>query len=98
MAQARRGVTFAFDPADCRDCRTGVAARRLTLARFSRRPSSSFCAALPQTDDLDQSRRSTAAKSCRMAFDPRAFNFIQVAGIATIILSLALVAYIVFFY
>jgi hypothetical protein len=53
---------------------------------------------LPQTDDLDQSRRSTAAKSCRMAFDPRAFNFIQVAGIATIILSLALVAYIVFFY
>jgi hypothetical protein len=33
-----------------------------------------------------------------MAFDPRAFNFIQVAGIATIILSLALVAYIVFFY
>ena len=53
---------------------------------------------LPQTDDLDQSRRSTAAKSCRMAFDPRAFNFIEVAGIATIILSLALVAYIVFFY
>ena len=95
MAQARRGVTFAFDPADYRDCRTGVAARRLTLARFRRRPSG---VVLPQTDDLDQSRRSTAAKSCGMAFDPRAFNFIEVAGIATIILSLALVAYIVFFY
>ena len=96
MAQARRGVTSAFAAANGSDRRTGAAARRLT---FVDAPAQALRGVvLPQTDDLDQSRRPTAAKSCRMAFDPRAFNFIEVAGIATIILSLALVAYIVFFY
>jgi hypothetical protein len=41
--------------------------------------------------DSDQSRRSTAAQKVAMSFYPRQISIIELAGIATIILSVAVV-------